>query len=375
VREQLAGWQQRHMTPWRWFLLLAVAVEGIWLAVPPSGALVERWYSQGLYPVVSHIIVPIQNRMPVPVTAIILFFGIAAGLSWMALSWHVLRRAGKSTWRLVPRAIGLGAQVLVVFLLWSLVIWGAGYQRIPVTERWSLDDSNLTQGEAEQLRQELLQIIQENAGEARGGGRDAAVQAIAESMQSFLHRRGDGRVRVPGQVRATPPGLFLVFSTAGMCVPGAIEPFADGAYDDVRFVQVAAHELAHVAGYNRESEATLIGYLAGLATENALSRYAVALDIYMDLTSRIRDPEERKASWEALPEQAREDVERGRAIAERYRIQIAFFQRLGYQVYDTYLKSQGIEEGMANYSAGLRLFAGAWRGGLAATSLPRSEVT
>ena len=51
------------------------------------------------------------------------------------------------------------------------------------------------------------------------------------------------------------------------------------------------------------------------------------------------------------------------------------FRRFGYHVYDTYLKSQGIKEGMVNYSKGVRLFAGAWRQGLVevgeAESAPR----
>ena len=361
------------MTPWRWVLLSILLFEIGWLLFPPHHALVEQWYSLGFYPVVSSVIVPMQNVLPVPITALLLLVAGGALCAWAWRAARDLRVAGRSRWWLVPRLLGVAVWGVVLFLLGFLVLWGAGYQRTPVAERWALDGANLSPEEAARLQGELLALIQENVDHIDGRSRAGAVHAIAVSMERLLHGQGDGAVRVPRQVRATPPGLFLAFSTAGMCVPPAIEPFADGAYDDISFVQVAAHELAHVAGYNRESEATLIGYLAGLASDDPLARYAVALDIYADLCRRIPDENARTAAWEALPARAREDLQTRRAIGDRYRIRIAFFQRVGYHVYDSYLKSQGIEDGMANYSAGLRLFAGAWRAGLAILA-PRVEI-
>lgn len=363
----------RYMTPGRWALLALVLFEIGWLLFPPHHVLVEQWYSLGFYPVVSSVIVPVQNALPVPITAILIVGTCLALCAWMWRAGRGLRAAGRSPWGILPRLLGVAAWGVALFLLGFLVLWGAGYQRTPVAERWALDGANLTAEEAARLQGELLAVIQENVEELDGRSRAGAVQAIAVSMERLLHGQGDGAVRVPRQVRATPPGLFLAFSTAGMCVPPAIEPFADGAYDDISFVQVAAHELAHVAGYNRESEATLIGYLAGLASDDPLARYAVALDIYADLCRRIPEEEARTAAWEALPARARDDLQTRRAIGDRYRIKIALFQRVGYHVYDGYLKSQGIEDGMANYSAGLRLFAGAWRAGLAILA-PRLEI-
>lgn len=354
------------LTPWRWLLLVVLAAEVLWLLCPPPSGVVERWYSQGFYRAVSAVIVPVQNIMPVPLMSIVaLVAAIAAALVWRR-QWRRLRGAGQSRWRMLPWSLWLAAQVAIPLVFWMLVVWGAGYQRTPVGERWALDSTSFTPDESARLQQQLLSIIHETVAGAAGESREAAVRDIAAAMKRVLAARGDRAVSVPNQVRATPPGFFLTFSTGGMCMPAAIEPFADGAYDPVSFVQVAAHELAHVAGYNRESEATLVGYMAGLASDNDLARYAVALDIYEDLIARIRDKEAYAAAWEALPEKAREDIETGNDIVKRYMIRIRFFQRVGYHVYDTYLKSQGIDEGMANYSAGLRLFAGVWRKGLAA---------
>lgn len=358
------------MTPWRWVLGACLLVEVAWIVLPPPDPFVERWYSQGLYPAFAAVFVPIQNAAPVPITALLAALAILVAGYWAWRTARQLRDVGESQWRLLPRFCGFAAGSLIVFFLWVLVVWGAGYQRTPVAERWALDDRYPTPAESARLRAELLDVIHATVEAAPEATRADAVVAVADAMEATLGKRGDHAVRVPRQVRATPPGLFLTFSAAGMCVPGAVEPFADGAFDDVTFVQIAAHELAHVAGYNRESEATLVGYLAGLAADDPLARYAVALDIYTDLMRRLLDEETRLAAWEALPPRAQADVLTGHAIAARYQIQNRLFQQFGYHIYDGYLKTLGIEDGMADYATGLRLFTGAWRNG-SATIIPR----
>ena len=117
-----------------------------------------------------------------------------------------------------------------------------------------------------------------------------------------------------------------------------------------------------------------MGYLAGLNAENDMARYAIALGIYLDLIRREPDPERYRVAWEALPLRAREDAALGWEIQDRYRIKNRLYQQVGYHAYDTYLKSQGIKEGMVNYSMGLGLFLGAWRNGLAAPRLHPQTV-
>lgn len=373
--ERIRTWTREHMTPWRWTLLLALVLQGLWLVWPPPADWVERWYSQGLYPVLSVPFVALQDAMPLPITAVVM----VVGLAWFTVAGcrqgRQLRVEGTSCWRMLPWFLGVGVQAGIVLTFWMLVVWGAGYQRTPVAARWDLDGTPLTQEESERLQGEMLAIIQATIAGADRTAQATAVGAIAKSMEQLLRSRGDRGVRVPRQVRATPPGLFLAFSSGGMCVPAAIEPFADGAYDTVSFVQVAAHELAHVAGYNRESEATLIGYLAGLASENDLARYAVALDIYYQLIVHLTDRAAYGTAWEALPQRARDDIRQRGEIARRYAIAIPMVQRARHKAYDTFLKSQGIEEGMGNYSVGIQLFAGAWRQGLASASSERSPST
>ena len=137
----------------------------------------------------------------------------------------------------------------------------------------------------------------------------------------------------------------------------------DGALPDASFVSVAAHELGHIAGYCREDEATLIGYVSGLRASDPLARYACALRAYVDLLP----VKGKKEAFEALPEMARNDLKKTQEVARKYRNPLV--SKLSWTVYNQYLKTQGVEEGVKNYDRGILLFAGAWRKGL--TGLPQ----
>ncbi len=366
-----ARWK-RVWTPWRCFLLCLVLLELGWLVVPPPGDVVERWYSQGLFRVIASPLAAVQDLLPFSLSSVLIAGMVGAFVLWVWYHVRAVRAAG--AWRLAGWLSALVFQWAVVLLFWMLLAWGAGYQRTPVDERWSLDLAPPTAEEVTKLRAQLLAMIQETAGRAVTDDPAEAIAAISESMERLVVARGEVPIALPDQVRASLPGVFLISSTMGMCMPPVVEPWVDGALDPVSFTRVAAHELGHVAGYNRESEATLMGYLAGLNAENDMARYAIALGIYLDLIRREPDPERYRVAWEALPLRAREDAALGWEIQDRYRIKNRLYQQVGYHAYDTYLKSQGIKEGMVNYSMGLGLFLGAWRNGLAAPRLHPQTV-
>jgi len=188
-----------------------------------------------------------------------------------------------------------------------------------------------------------------------------ALAAISEAMAEIIESWDGTPVRLPHGVKATPKGLLLVNGTSGMCMPLTLEPNVDGALPDTAFVWTGAHELGHIAGLCGEAEATLIGYAAGLRAKDPYARYAVALNLYTDLCDQLA-PDARKAALDLLPEVARDDLRAAREAYDRYRID--WFRRISWRLYNTYLQSQGIEEGGKDYSRGVALFTFAWRKGL-----------
>jgi len=236
-----------------------------------------------------------------------------------------------------------------------------GYQRPTIESRLQLDTSELSEREVDHLHKEMLAMVLRDipqSPEDRNVAR--AIDAISRSMESIILLWDQRSIRLPRRVKATLPGLLLANGTSGVCIPFTLEAHVDGGLPDTAFVAVAAHELGHIAGLCDEGETTLAGYAAGLRAEDPYARYAVALDIYKDISSRL-GRESYEAAIQALPETARIDLDRAREAGRKYRID--WLQRWSWRAYNHYLKSQGVKEGVKSYGRGVQLLTYAWRAG------------
>lgn len=336
----------------------------LWLKFPPPSEWVETLYSRGFFRLIAYLLVPLTNAISgsIALTAVIglgaLFF-----VSWGYRWWRLRKHEHAPHWRGFLWGFkclyAAGAIIAATFI----VFWGAGYQRPLAMERLNLPAEDLLPEDADAIRAICLEIIHAHAPSEPEGQRDkdGAIAAIAESMAHVIREWDGSTPRLPRGVKATPPGLLLANGTSGIYAPFTLEPHVDGGLPDTAFVYVAAHELGHVAGMCREDEATLAGFAAGIQAQHRFARYAVALDVYTDLARTLRG-EERQAALDALPQVAKDDITRTREVVQRYRID--WFGRISWRVYDSYLQSQGIPEGRANYGKGVLLFAKAVQRGL-----------
>jgi len=137
----------------------------------------------------------------------------------------------------------------------------------------------------------------------------------------------------------------------------------------------ATHELTHAAGWAREADTDALAVLAGIACDHVWVRYANALAgvsaVRTALLPLAPTGSDARAHLErvvaTLPEAAQLDrAALSAAVARWYRPGVA---RGVTQVYDAYLRSQGIEAGVADYDASGALIAAA----LAACDQERSR--
>ncbi|HPO15228.1 MAG TPA: DUF3810 family protein [Candidatus Hydrogenedentes bacterium] len=353
-----------HSVRWRFwvFILFLYAVAGVWFLFTPAQDMVEKFFTRGWYRVMVGVMTPLTQWAPFSI-ALMLTIALIAGfpILWIG-NWIYLRRWKKrSHWAGLlwgPKWAIAAAPVLIV---WFVVFWGAGYQRVPVEKRLDLPTQEIQDTEAAQLRALLLAVIKRDLPPPEARDVNRTVAAIASTMKEVV-AAWDGRaITMPSRVKATPKGFLLFNGTSGMCSPYTLEAQVDGGLPDAAFVHVAAHELGHIAGFCKEDEATLIGFVAGLRAGDPFARYACALDAYMDLARQLKK-DEYKTAIEALPETAREDLKKANDAYKKYRI--TWFSQISWRVYDKYLQSQGIKEGRKNYSRGITLFTYVWRKGL-----------
>lgn len=339
-----------------------------WSFFAPSPDTIERVYSRGLFRLFNGTLPGLTEGFGFSI-ALVIVSTIVLGfpLLWAA-RWVWLRKVrGKSHWA----GLAFGLRILFVLapliICWFVLIWGAGYGRLPAEARLSLPTDEISDTESAELRAAMLRIIETDLILEEQRDIDRAVASIAAAMKGVVEQWDGVPVRLPKGVKATPPGLLLANGTSGIASPLTLEPHVDGGLPSTAFVYVAAHELGHVAGMNVEAEATLAGFAAGLKADDPYARWCVALDVYLDLVRQL-PREEAKAAMELLPELAKKDIQASREAGEKYRIK--WLDTWSWRLYDGYLKAQGIAEGRKNYGKGISLFVYAWRKGL--ITLPES---
>ena len=334
----------------RSFLLgaLMLGLSVWWLVSSPAQTGVEALYSRSLYPAFAKLIVPITNSFPVSLAGILLVLLPLLWLFWLRIRWR--RRTSGSHW-LVNSLWGTAVGAAVIFLLF-VSLWGANYRRLPIEALFALPDTLPIQDDLVVLTDTLMATIQEGATAPRRD--DVALASVAAAMRQLVFELTEVTPTLPDRVKRAPAGsLILLGSASGVASPWTLEPHIDGALPDVSYVAVGAHELAHIAGFAGEADADFISALAGLRATDPFARYAVALRLWRSAVAQL-PPEAQNSYYEALPNRAKRDLE---AMAEPYqRYQPPrFITDIQRRSYDRYLKTQGVEEGVADYSRTINL--------------------
>ena len=325
---------------------------------------VEQYYSRGVFPVVRYVNDYTISLLPVPLLYV-LIFGAATVLIYRLIRAFKtpkskLQHLGSFLLSLLATASGLVA----IFLL----LWGFNYARIPLEEQIGLDIQPLS---AREIQTELENLTQELVA-AR-----AAIPAIsaAELDRKLNNPAIEPRIRTeikttlkalnyptPGRVRARllrPKGVLLRISTAGFYFPFVGECHVDAGLHAWQIPFVMAHEFSHGYGITDEGTCNFLAYLACDASEDPYFRYSGILSYWRYLAGEVRHyfPEEYKAFFATLPESIVQDL---KDIRENMRKYPDIFPQARNIAYNTYLKTQGIEEGMKNYSR-VVVLATAWR--------------
>ncbi len=345
---------------WAWlsFVLVVTLGELLWSFTPPPRAWVERWYSQGLFPAIASWLVPAVGVAPfslsvsgLALVSILLVVGGCRG-------WLRRRKVGESA----PWVLGVGAcrvfTICVIGYGAFLVIWGAGYGRERLETRLELGSETPTVADVLRWVARLSGRIASSFPEPGARDREAALASLREALVETL-RAWDGREpALSGRVKDLPPGSLLSFGTSGVTVPFFLEAHIDSGLHETEWLAVAAHELAHVAGYCAEADADFVAAVAGLSARNSYARYSVELWLFQKMAAALPESESRSAHA-ALPPGARDDLKSSQEAHSRHRIDL--LARAQSRAYDAYLRSQRLEEGLKEYSTVVRLLVKAER--------------
>ncbi len=253
----------------------------------------------------------------------------------------------------------------VVFLF--MFLWGFNYARVSMEKQIGISSSKI---DIHTLKRELeistLELIAARQQVEIEGG-NVQWQDHPEDLESVLrdlvaNKMSELGYPVPGKVRGRilrPKGILLVLSTAGVYNPFSGECNIDKGLHPLQVPFTWAHEFTHGYGITSEASCNFIAYLACKESNNSLIKYAGHLGYWRYVASNYKSIEREKyvTFRKDLPSEITLDLQ---SIYDNGDLYVDILPELRDLIYGSFLKSQGISDGLQNYSKVVRM-ATAWR--------------
>lgn len=345
-----------------WIALGILALLIRWL----SGAFfIEQWYSRGLFLGIRWLIDYLLASW-IPFSMLYLFVG--GLLVWGYWKWKNTTIKDKTWGQLLIGTLSRLLAFAGALIFFFLLLWGYNYGRVSLEEQLQLELEPLSIEELRtMMEQEAVYLTQWRQRIPQAGDSALSEQHLPERLERHLREDLEnwlaandfptlGRARVK---RIYPKGIFMRFSSSGLYFPYTGEGQVDAGLHLLQWPHVMTHEMSHAYGFGDEGTCNFLAYVAGVESNDPFTAYAVHLDFYRTLaTNYLRyEPEVYQEFRATLPLGVQSDLN---AINDNLRAYPDIMPRLRYAAYDTYLKAQGIKEGMQNYSRVIMMVK-AWR--------------
>lgn len=280
---------------------------------------VERFYSNGFYPRLQSILSPVSNLLPFAVYDLLIIATIIGVPVWWTVRL-VKAGTGNRMRRLGSLAVNTVVLVAASYLLFQL-LWGANYMREPLTAKLDYDRARINEEAAIRLYRLTVERLNNEVTEAHQTDLPDDAEwrrRIQPSYDALLNEMGRSR----GITLAKPKATLFDFYLEKTGITGFLNPFGHETivargYHPLDRGFTLSHEWAHLAGFAHESEASFIGLLALLRSEDTAARYAGLLELYRSIPLRRERREELNKTLAAplpqLSEAVKEDL---RAMAE-----------------------------------------------------------
>jgi len=336
------------------FAVCTIFLQKILSAFP---SFVEQFYFNGLFQVLRVVYDYTLGMLPIPM---IYIFHIGLFI-FIYRSYKKARKAPsrKKTLLSVGHSIvSLISFILIVFY-WS---WGFNYQRIPIETHLGLIEKDaptldvLTQ--VKRTGDLLLQIKTSEAFKKQydivAYDRQYIEQQVREGIEGVLQEMDyptTGKVRIR---HVKPKGTLLRFSAAGIYLPFVFEGHIDPGLHPVTWPFTMCHEMGHGYGFTDEGTCNFLGFLGCLHQDDIFIQYSGWLGYFRYLLGNARKfyPEKYGELYKEIPAPVQQDLKDIQTELKKYP---DLFPRARDVIYDSYLKSHGISEGLQNYNKIVRL--------------------
>jgi hypothetical protein len=342
------GMHWKRIRPWVIPLILAVSIK-IFSFFPDA---VEKYYSTGIYPVISRIQRLIFGWIPFSIGDILyaaffiyLVFSLV-NFFVRAFRRNLHRRFLKLS---IKRCIAIGLWIYLAFN----ILWGLNYDRLPLARQMKLDTSIYTKEDLKNLVGLLVSRINNIDSVSRIARKNLVTNdsIFGHSIDAY-HALG----KTDRSLYYPDPSLkfsFYGYLANYMGFSGYYNPFSGESQVNTtvpRFVQpfTTCHEIGHQLGYAKEEEANFCGFLATKSSLNPAFRYSVYLDLYLYSASAlyVLDSTAFIPYRESLKPDVRQDLRDLKAFYRKYENP---FEPVIHSIYGNYLKANRQPQGILSY--------------------------
>jgi hypothetical protein len=332
----------------------------LWLAGYPK--IVERYYSEGLYPLICKILHPVFNLFPFSFGDVV-YMAVIAWLFYAAfllVKLCIKRRFKDAGLFLLKIVIGVETAVVVFYLF-----WGMNYFRVPAGDRLHLRDTGYTTADLAAVTTILIDSA--NVTRARLTPADlrqsnaAIYQTAIAAVQKLSADSVNFRTYSPGIKPSLLTPLLNYMGTSGYYNPFTGEAQMNYQMPIVFRPVTACHELSHQVGFAFEDEANFAGYLAGIGSKDRLLRYSaynLAVEEFMfDLY--FRDSLVNKKLKPLISPAVHNDYKVEHAYWHSYETRLNAISGI---FYDHFLKANNQPQGLKTYNNMVLLVMAMYRG-------------
>lgn len=319
-----------------------------WLGSYPE--IVERYYSLGIYPLVSGFFRRFFGWLPFSMGDILY---ICLGVLAIRYIWTKRKYIQNQPLNFIRNIFVVLAVAYFTFHL----LWGFNYYRQPIAKTLSLTEDK-QQTDLYEFTEKL--ILATNTQQMAISGDSVTSVQIPYSKKEIFNKTLEGYSdlkKIYPELNYIKPSLKTsLFSTllTYMGYGGYLNPFTNEAQVNrkipkIRYPVVAGHEIGHQLGYSAENETNFIGYLVTLKNKDPYFRYSALSYGLSYCLSQIKRKDE--ASFKTLYAKVNKGVKDNyKEISEFWMSYENPLEPLFKQAFSTFLKANNQKKGIDSYS-------------------------
>lgn len=347
--------QRNYILPF--FLIIQILLLKI-LAFFPE--LVERFYSNGLYGILSKFSRIVWGKIPFSIGDCLYFIVIVLVIKWF---WNTRKnwkpkKAGLSNTNLnwKTNLLQIASFISVLYCMFH-VFWAFNYYREPLFEKMKIE-RDYTDADLLIFTQKL--ITKTNAIQKQLTQHDSLKVTVPYSQEKVFELNLKGYKRLASEYAffsyshlSVKKSLFSLPLTY-MGFGGYLNPFTNEAQVNYlgpmySFPMTTNHEMAHQMGFASESECNFIGFLASVKNDDLYvqySGYSLALRYCLG-NWQARNPKKLKELLQTVHPGILKNYQESTAFWNQYQTPI----ETGFRIfYDHFLKANQQKDGLDSYS-------------------------